>query len=509
MDKVIDWIKKSVGVCASFDTYADNSLQDEFKKLEKEYVQFSQEEKNKANHILISQFDISDLTYILSFFVKYMNISEFEDKVLDCLISTDYDCYTNSMLELQVVVGISGFYEKKRQLHRKNVEKYVSTLQSQYPYIEMKARNKNRIVIITEQILGINHAPTKAVLDTAVAMKKMNYEVMIFVCPSDINIGEGLWHDSISLNCIQDVRNQYFVLGHKGVDLEVYQINMDDEGLNHYKKMLDFIYEYKPLFVYSMGMFNPIGDVPQRFITTVARKYSLGLPVSDADVIVEIKGETSCQDIKHLSEKQKLYEEKSGVNYFEISDNKVTRSELNLPEDKFLITVVGNRLDEEIRDEFISVMEKIGEDISNVGFVVIGKVSKAKERIDKSKIADKVYYLGYCDDIMSIYPTMDLYVNPERKGGGFSSVMALIMGVPVVTLPDCDVAYNVGEDFVVNDYEQMIEQICRYYNDKEYYSVQKSLTKKFADENSVEAAEKSLETRIKNLITYVEDNYDE
>ena len=370
----------------------------------------------------------------------------------------------------------------------------------------MEARNKNRIVIITEQILGINHAPTKAVLDTAVAIKKLNYEVMIFICPSDINIGSDLWYDAMSLNCIQEVRNQYFVLGHKGIDLEAYQINMDDEGLNHYRKMLDFIYEYKPLFVFSMGMFNPIGDVAQSFITTVARKFSLGLPVSEADVILEIKGETSCDDLKFLGDNQKLYEEKSGVNYFEIYDNKVTRSELNIPEDKFLITVVGNRLDEEINDEFIDVMESVGDQLFNVGFAIIGNVSIAKERIDKSKIADKVYYLGYCNDIMSVYPNMDLYVNPRRTGGGYSSVMALIMGVPVVTLPDCDVAYNAGDDFVVDNYNKMIEQICRYYNDKEYYSSQRSLTKKFAEDNSQEHIEKDLNAKVEALIKFVENN---
>lgn len=506
MDLALEWVKKAVGLCASFDRTTKKELEAEFNKLEKEYRSFSDTAREKIRHILRSQFINEDLIYVFSFFVQYMDIDDFRNDVLDCLIRSNYDCYTNSMLEAQVIVKVPGFYEKKRQLHRRNVIQLRDVLGINYSYLNKEQRNNKRIVIITEQILNYKHAPTKAVLECAVAMKKMGYEVMVFVCPCDMVLGQEVWYEAVGFNCVTDLTNQQFRIEHNGEIIDAYQVNMNEEGLFHYKKMIELIYEFKPLFVYSMGMFNPIGDVVQSFITTVSRKYSLGLPVSEADIIVEIKGEAQCDDIKYIDSHQKVYEEKSGVAYFDISDNMVSRAELGLPEDKFLISIVGNRLDTEIDEVFIGVMEEISKRVDNVGFVIIGQVSTLKEQFEKSTIANKIFCLGYCEDVMSVYRTLDLYVNPRRTGGGYSSLMALIMQIPVVTLPDCDVAFNAGDDFVVDDYELMIEQVVKYYTDKEYYKNQKDKTKRFAEANSKERAEEALEKKLKALIKYVEEN---
>jgi hypothetical protein len=54
----------------------------------------------------------------------------------------------------------------------------------------------------------------------------------------------------------------------------------------------------------------------------------------------------------------------------------------------------------------------------------------------------------------------------------------------VVTLPDCDVSVAVGKDFVVPDYGKMIETVCRYVSDKEFYLQQKQRAKELAANNT-------------------------
>jgi len=48
-------------------------------------------------------------------------------------------------------------------------------------------------------------------------------------------------------------------------------------------------------------------------------------------------------------------------------------------------------------------------------------------------------FVGYCDDILALMELFDLYVNPNRMGGGFSVIEAFEKGVPGVYLPKGDV----------------------------------------------------------------------
>ena len=85
---------------------------------------------------------------------------------------------------------------------------------------------------------------------------------------------------------------------------------------------------------------------------------------------------------------------------------------------------------------------------------------------------------------MGVYGILDLYINPKRSGGGFSGAMALAAGVPVITLPDCDVAYNVGEEFTVDGYPSMVDTVCRYIEDSEFYAEKQKTAEKIAEQNS-------------------------
>ena len=70
--------------------------------------------------------------------------------------------------------------------------------------------------------------------------------------------------------------------------------------------------------------------------------------------------------------------------------------------------------------------------------------------------------MGYCTDLKGVVGALDLYLNPDRLGGGWSSAIALYAGIPVVTFEKGDVAYNVSEKFVVRDYKEMYEVIRKY-----------------------------------------------
>ena len=146
----------------------------------------------------------------------------------------------------------------------------------------------------------------------------------------------------------------------------------------------------------------------------------------------------------------------------------VTRKEVGIPENKFAMIVVGFRLDDEVSDEFLRMLEEIlTEDMC---MVYVGTFRLFEKRMEKyPKLKRVSLYLGECQDVLSRMELCDLYLNPRRKGGGTSSVEALFKGVPVVSQNYGDVSVNVGEEFCVKDYEEMQGKILRYYKDNKYY----------------------------------------
>ena len=168
---------------------------------------------------------------------------------------------------------------------------------------------------------------------------------------------------------------------------------------------------------------------------------------------------------------------------FETDGTMYTRQELRLPEDKFLIAIVGNRLDQEITDTFEKFMFEILQQNKKIDFVIIGEVERLQSRLVDKVYNKRVHYMVYCTDLKGVVGALDLYLNPDRLGGGWSSAIALYAGIPVVTFEKGDVAYNVSEKFVVRDYKEMYEVIQRYMENEEFYKAQSQEASRYAKEH--------------------------
>ena len=143
---------------------------------------------------------------------------------------------------------------------------------------------------------------------------------------------------------------------------------------------------------------------------------------------------------------------------------------MGLPKDKFIIAVVGYRLDSDITPEFEELLKKIID--KNIFIAFIGEYQKYNSLVDENpELKECTRVLGLTDEILAWIENCDLYLNPHRKGGGTSGVEALFKGVPVITTPYGDVATNVGSDFWVESLEEVPELVKRYVDDREFYKM--------------------------------------
>lgn len=502
------WVEDSIGLCTDYASNEDKKKR-AFDKLKERYFALPAEKQRNIRNLLMQRSKPKEAIYLLSCLIYYMKLSDFENDILDMVLTQDYDYYMGTLVEVQILSKVKERYKEKRILHKRNVESFRTLLGKKYPYCPLRERNRKRIVIITEQLLSERHAPTRIIMEFCYNLQqKLGYEVRLFACPCDVNLPEDVWYRPLAKRMIEDLKYLPMEIQYKDTYIEGYQVNMSQASRKEYKMMLDIIHAWNPLFVFQMGVINPMADFVGDFTTVASMGMTSDCPISEADILIRDgqRNEKMEREFADALEKNQvqLFLNNTIPICIEQSESHFTRKELQLPEDKFLITVVGNRLDQEIDDEFVHVMLNILQQNSKAVFVIIGEVMDAKKYFAKEYFDDKIFYLGYCEDLMGVYGVMDLYLNPKRIGGGFSSIMALMAGLPVVTLSDCDVAVGVGGNFCVSNYVEMEAIVNRYVKDKIFYDTQVLLAKEHVQNNTEQEMEKYVSGIVDGVIELIE-----
>lgn len=419
-----------------------------------------------------------------------------EDIVLEQIAKVLYDKRLSLDQSIFTFLQISRFnfthlkagnrYELRRTVHKSVLERFKEELCLQYQYRKLEARNSNRVVVITGAILGAKHAPTKLVLQYCYKLQKyLHKEVLLVVCPIETTFESlSTWFQPFCANYNKDFENKLIYLNYNDEKIKTYQLSVKTESIHHFKNLISVIYDYNPLYIMSMGSYFNWEDVMNEFTTVAVKEMSIHYPVSESTILFCNKGvkqEIVQNELEYLTANDQVpLEYKISVDL----DRPITllqRSQYNIKENAFVLVVVGNRLDTEITKEFEDFLDKALELDNRINVAYIGDYSKYTQK-------ERTFQLGYQTDLAGAYHIADLFVNPPRSGGGLSALLALYNGVPVITLPECDVASNVGGNFICETYDDMLHTIEKYVNNSEYYKEQREkgleLTNKKVSEDS-------------------------
>lgn len=487
------WINNILNLIKQVKEMTYEEKQRAFLLASKQFSFFDENEKNQIKAYMRKELGDADSLAVYSFFTAYADGGDFWNEIIDIITAGSFGCYHGTMLEIQVITKLkqdADYYKSLRGMHRKNARRFQDMLEIKIPYIPVEKRNHKRVCILTEQILNTNHAPTRLVLELSFALKLFHqYDVLIVSCPCNLNSDpmDFSYYENYTMTSAQEIYEGKHQIKYRDSFVDMWQISLESRDTEGYCNLMHSIAEWNPLFVFQVGAFNPIAELPAVFTSLVSMKLATGCPVSDAGILVRLnrgteKEEHLYDDAMNKDQMQFLYEKKMPVLVQE-SKKRIRRCDLEIPEEGFLMAIVGNRLDQEVDGAFLEIMERIIGQEPRAIFVLIG--DKVPEKfLGDSRLDEHVYRVGYQEDLMATYSCLDLYVNPNRHGGGTSAVMALTAGVPVVTLPGGDVAWNVGEDFTVADEGQMEEEILRYIRDKEFYKMKQEIAYEHAKQNN-------------------------
>lgn len=368
-------------------------------------------------------------------------------------------------------------------LYREIMDQFASKMQTPLDPVSRDQRDEGLVLVIADQILGTEHGPTKTALDRCAALigrcKKKTMlinnaemlsavgEIPFYDAKDGIYAPENMQKDALEWNGAS--------IPYLQCDNQMPEIGAVDYLLSQIRRMapgrLIFIGKGGVLGNLAGRMFPSlaIGLCPSALEYTAARYQALGRPLNERDrELLKAVGLNEGHVIESVFT--------SGL---KPQEQKITRADLGLPQDAFVMAVVGMRLDLEVTDEFLQAAEEALTD--GMRLVFFGKFDHYREKIKQFPALEKQSEsFGPCEDVLSRLEVCDLYLNPDRRGGGTSCVEALLKGVPVVTTDFGDVAVNAGKAFCVKDYEEMKLQIRRYYEDAAFYQEMSFRAKKRA-----------------------------
>lgn len=348
-------------------------------------------------------------------------------------------------------------------------------------YVPFAQRNKKRVVLMIEPLLGEAHAPTQKMTNIYCWLQKLGYEVCVYATNmNQIEISEywNWYHSLVDVCCYPETGR--FELKLLGVHIKGYNLNYTEENyFEELKKAIHDIKEYNPAFILTVGDSNILADLCGDF-TTVCAMACVNQPAQTASsVIVRYFRCTEEENRKYLEwtrPDQKIFEMVCVDELNANVESGVDRKDFGIAEDKFVILIAGNRLDTEVTEEVKRVFQMILEQ-NEVLFVFIGNCPKLENELMEE--ADHYCFLGAVNDFKGIMRIGNLFLNPPRQGGGTGAFYAVENDVPVLTLPDCDVA-QVGEAFTCEKLWDMPEIVNRYIHDAAFMEQQKGNCRKSA-----------------------------
>ncbi len=352
--------------------------------------------------------------------------------------------------------------------------------------IPIEERNQNLVYVFVSQFLTDLHGPTKTTLDRAYCLwKDLGKEVVIVnTAMMQVMKGDMAFYNRSKANYLPEHSSLTHIRFRDAV-FSFYQCKDNMPDLYVIGDLMCRIAEEKPYCIVTIGAGGDlcadlcgamvpeitVGTVPSESVVTTGTFQLLERELHETDyAMFQTLGIRPEHAVKALftyvfKEQTKQYE----------------REELELPEHAKLLLVTGWRLDQEVTEAFLQMLDAAAAQEAAIEVVFMGRFNSFEQKVSAwPQLFAKSHYLEDQSEALAVMECCDIYVNPYRRGGGTSSAEALYKGIPVVTLAYGDVSEAAGTAFQVENYEAMKERILRYCREPGYYEAMSEAAKKRA-----------------------------
>lgn len=457
--------------------------------LEITLLQMGEEERNALLQQLEDEtehFPVWMQAHILSFCARAGGRASALEKLLDAVIQADYEELGEyNKLSYYWQAGTSAFSDaclRSEKIECQLTRLYVTLFQAfsqalgirKRDYIPVSQRDRGLVLVMTSQVLGEKHAPTKTLLDRCYVLQKYLKKRVLIVNTAMQLTGKGAapYYRQYEAGYVPELCNQS-TLSFRGETFEFYQCENHMPDLETMVSLVEMVRQRKPCYILDIGGGDICADICGMFVPEITISTVFSKVADSCGEYQLVDKELSEQDNRLLQTLGVKAEHVKRVGFtfsFKEQQHRYTRAQLGLQEDAFVILIVGWRLASEVTDEFLEMLQRVVQMRERTQVAFMGRFERFTERLAGYPVLQQhSRNLGAQEDALAVTECCDVYVNPKRTGGGSSVSEALYQGVPAVTLPTGDVSVAAGEAFCVGDYETMEQQILRYMDDPIYY----------------------------------------
>ena len=196
------------------------------------------------------------------------------------------------MHQLQRTIFTNGLAVDEKDEYRRNDRIYNSIMdkireekKKTFSYIPLAKRQK-KVVIILNQLVGRQHAPTRIILQTKEYLEAFGYEVKVYVgfMPNE-NSGI-MWYKQCIWNNFME-RQGYFKCNVENGRIEGYNARIENDNFEkNLEDTAELIYREAPEWVLEVGEETFLADLCREFTTVVTRGCVRTIPVTNAPIIV-------------------------------------------------------------------------------------------------------------------------------------------------------------------------------------------------------------------------------
>ncbi|MEQ6854591.1 glycosyltransferase [Lysinibacillus capsici] len=339
---------------------------------------------------------------------------------------------------------------------------------------KVQKRISNRVAIVSGQLLGISHAPTKWAIDYANMLKKYNPELEIKIFVEDwanYSPGELTWMNIFTSANSAMCHEQHKEFLHS--EIEVYYSDSKLERKKRIQQDMNAIASFRPSIIYKMSsIYNISVDLLYPYFPIIS--HTMG-GAEDCEFVDIFTGGYHEYDMKRMYDEQNIIQQEYYHHRIGVETPKSTtiksRAMYKLSDSDFVIVTVGNRLESEITIEFVDrIIETLDSD-KDIKWLIVGvkNISIIKNNYGRYIVEKRIIFIPYEKQLFDFYKICDVYVNPVRQAGGTSAAWAMKARLPIITNnPVSDVGEFAGKDncICLNEYPQ---EILKLKNDIKYY----------------------------------------
>lgn len=363
----------------------------------------------------------------------------------------------------------NDFFADRKELQRKICEYY------RLYDIENNSNNQKGKVAIVTMIYSpesMNDAVSVLVRKYAIEFSDLGYDVRIFLhrnigCDSDnvfLMESEFPPNDSKRSDKLTEMRNISIV--------ERLDADLSERLQNRMKAIVD----YQPSFILDMAD----GRFPEAF-ALINHFPIINLPIrgneysAEADIYLATDKNRVERDNELFHARPIERVRQIAISYLTQAQNNYMpykREEYGFKEEDFLMVTVGNRLQLEITDELIESVCILLSDKKNIKWVLVGdNVGSDNTLFEHFSAEGRIINWGCEECLESLYQICNIYLNPDRGGGGVSIRRAMRLGLPIaMTDFPSDALPCMPKAYVIHGgYTALMEYVARLYDDQEFY----------------------------------------